>query len=76
MTTPIAACPLDRRVGGDAACRRCSGAMLPSKAIAQTYGGSPDFAGGPVVTMSQEGPGRMIDCLKCERCGHSITPNK
>jgi hypothetical protein len=49
--------------------------MKPSKAIAQTYGGSPDFAGGPVVTMSPEGPGRLIDCLKCERCGHSITPN-
>jgi|LakMenEpi03Aug12_release.lakeMendotaPanAssembly.Ray.scaffolds.fasta_scaffold03608_28 hypothetical protein len=56
-------------------CQRCGGTMKPSKAIAQTYGGSPDFAGGPVVTMSPEGPGKLIDCLKCERCGHSITPN-
>ena len=67
--------PLDRMVG-DAACRRCGGKMKPSKAIAQTYGGSPDFPGGTVVTMSPEGPGKMIDCLKCEKCGHSVSsPN-
>lgn len=50
--------------------------MKPSKAIAQTYGGSPDFPGGTVVTMSPEGPGKLIDCLKCEKCGHSVSsPN-
>jgi len=75
MTTPIAAGPLDRRVGGDATCRRCGGAMKPSKAIAQTFTGLPDFPGKEVVTISPEGQWRMIDCLKCERCGHSITPN-
>ncbi len=74
MTTPIAAGPIDRSGWGDATCRRCGGAMLHSKAIAQTYGGIPDFAAGQVVTMSPEGHGQLIDCLKCERCGHSIHP--
>lgn len=57
-------------------CRRCGHQMKPSKAIAQTYGGIPDFAGGHVVTMSPGGPGKLIDCLKCVNCGHSISsPN-
>jgi hypothetical protein len=74
MTTDIAAGPIASWPCGGATCRRCGGAMLHSKAIAQTYGGLPDFAGGPVVTMSPGGHGQLIDCLKCERCGHSIHP--
>lgn len=53
-------------------CRRCGGQMNPSKAIAQTYGGMPDFPGGAVVTVSPAGPGKLVDCLKCCGCGHSI----
>ncbi len=55
-------------------CSKCGGPMRPGKAIAQTWGGSPDFIGGEVVTMSPGGPGRLIDCLKCARCGWSVTP--
>jgi hypothetical protein len=58
------------------ACRRCGGPMKPGIAMAQTFsGGSPDFIGGPVVTMSAGGPGKLIGCLKCAACGHSMTPN-
>lgn len=71
----VAKRPLDRRVG-DAVCRRCGGKMKPSQAIGQTWTGLPDFPGGDVVTLSPGGPGRLIDCLKCEKCGHSISsPN-
>lgn len=55
-------------------CRRCGGKMKPSKAIEQTWRGSADFPGMEVVTMSPGGPGRLVDCLKCECCGHSVTP--
>lgn len=54
-------------------CRKCGGSMKPSKAIEQTYTGSPDFIGGEVVTISPGGTGKLIDCLKCEKCGWSVT---
>lgn len=54
-------------------CKRCNGEMKPGKAIEQTYTGIPDFIGGDVVTMSPGGPGRLIDCLKCSKCGWSVT---
>jgi hypothetical protein len=47
--------------------------MLPGVAMAQTYGGIPDFHGHEVVTMSPSGPGVLVDCLKCNVCGHSVT---
>lgn len=56
-------------------CRRCGGQMRRGKAIAQTFDGVPDFPGGEVVTISPSGPGRLIDCLKCSTCGHSVTAN-
>ena len=56
-------------------CSRCGGKMKPGKAIAQTYCGTPDFPDGEVVTISPEGPGQLVNCLKCEKCGHSVTPN-
>lgn len=63
---------------GDAwkGCRRCGGEMKPSKAIAQTFTGGGDFPGdNHCVTLSPGGPGEMSDCLKCEKCGYSVTPN-
>lgn len=58
------------------ACRRCGGPMKPGLAMGQTFrSGSPDFIGGQVVTMSAGGPGKLIECLKCADCGHSVTPN-
>lgn len=58
------------------ACPRCGGKMVPGKAIAQTFAGEPEWPGDTIYTMSPGGPGRLIDCLKCEKCGHSISrPN-
>ena len=56
-------------------CRRCGASMKPGQALQQTYtGGTPDFAGDTgSVTFSPGGPGRLIDCLKCEACGHSVS---
>jgi len=54
-------------------CRKCSGLMQPSKAIQETYTGVHDFPDGIVVTVSAGGPGRLVDCMKCEKCGWSVT---
>ena len=54
-------------------CRKCGGHMKPSKAIAQTFTGTPEWPGAEAVTMSAGGPGKLIDCLKCEKCGHSVS---
>lgn len=54
-------------------CHRCGGEMKRGHAIAQTAAGVPDFPGGEVVTLSPGGPGRMIPCMKCADCGHSVT---
>lgn len=56
-------------------CPHCYGSMRPGKATMQTFRGFADFPGGEAVTMSPGGPGGLIDCLKCEKCGHSVTPN-
>lgn len=53
-------------------CPRCGGAMKRGKALVSTVTGSPDFPGGEVVTLSAGGPGRLVDCLKCAECGHSV----
>lgn len=55
-------------------CRHCGGAMRPGIALVQTVTGSPDFPGCEAVTMSPGGPGKLIDCLKCESCGWSMQP--
>lgn len=57
-------------------CRRCGGEMKPSKAIENTYTGTPDFPDGDVVTISLGGPGKLVDCLKCRQCGHSVRAEK
>lgn len=55
-------------------CRKCGGAMKPSQALGQTCTGLPDFIGDPTpVTISPGGPGKMINCIKCENCGWSVT---
>ncbi len=51
-------------------CQKCGGEMKPGKALAQTVTGIPDL--GEVVTLSPGGPGKLIDCLKCAECGHSV----
>ncbi len=55
-------------------CSAChTGTLGPSQALQSTYTGSPDFPDGEVVTMSPGGPGRLVDCLKCQSCGHSVS---
>jgi hypothetical protein len=49
------------------ACRKCGGAMKAGKAMAQTVDCSDEG------TCSPAGPGKLIDCMKCERCGWSVT---
>lgn len=54
------------------ACRRCGGAMKPGKAIPEA------FAAGNEGTISEAthagGAAPMVDCMKCEACGWSVTP--
>lgn len=55
--------------------RNCYGIMKHGKAIKETVAsGIPDFLDDDEeITMSVGGPGRLIDCWKCDRCGHSET---
>lgn len=49
--------------------------MVQGKAIEQTLvGGALDFSSDTqAITLSAGGPGRLIPCWKCPRCGHSLT---
>lgn len=55
-------------------CPKCRVELVPGRALSQTWTeGAPDFPGDNVcVTVSAGGPGRVIDCLKCPCCGHSL----
>jgi DNA-directed RNA polymerase subunit M/transcription elongation factor TFIIS len=56
-------------------CRKCDSEMLPSKAIVCRATGMSDFIGSKdVVTMSPD-PRQpvLVDCLKCSKCGYSIS---
>ena len=55
-----------------AKCKKCGGELKPGKALMQTVSGSPDFADGEVITLSPCGTGKLIDCIKCSACGHSV----
>jgi len=59
----------------DKKCKKCGGIMSLGKAIQQTWSaGVPDFPGDQRgITMSPGGGGKLIDCLKCKKCGFSIT---
>lgn len=58
-------------------CRRCGGKCLPSKALFNPLCGTPGFSDGilPGATLAPAADAVMIDCLKCETCGHSFTLN-
>lgn len=54
-------------------CRKCGGQMKPSKALGQTFRGKPDFIGSKeIVTVSPGWAAKLIDCMKCEKCGWSV----
>lgn len=57
-------------------CTKCGGEMKPSKAIAQTIVGDPEWQDSDVATKHYGGPGVLIDCLKCEKCGFSMMDEK
>jgi hypothetical protein len=55
-------------------CKRCGGQMVRGHALQNTLSGSPDFPGGDqLVTLSRTGPAQVVPCLKCVRCGYSIS---
>lgn len=56
-------------------CKRCAGALVAGRAIAQTYvSGVEDFASDEyAITFSAGGPGELVACLKCAECGWSMT---
>jgi hypothetical protein len=53
-------------------CKRCGIEMKPGRAILQTWEGNPEWPGDTIYTMHPGGTGRLIDCLKCEKCGYSV----
>lgn len=59
-------------------CRKCGGKMKPGIATGQTYVWSTDFPGDTGFevgcTINYGGPGKLIECIKCEDCGHSCMP--
>lgn len=66
-------------------CPKCKGLMYQGIAMGQTYvTGLPDFPGDPPAgspaemankgqTIYPGGPGKLIECFKCEDCGFSHT---
>ena len=56
-------------------CLKCKADMVPGKALAQTFtAGELDFPGDDhAVTFSAGGPGKLVDCLKCPKCGRSVS---
>lgn len=55
-------------------CKRCGGTMLRGHALQNTLTGYPDFTGSDsVVTVSRTGPAQVVPCLKCQRCGYSVS---
>lgn len=59
----------------DGTCRRCGGTLRPGQAIEQTWKPGIDARMGDTrgATMIAGGPGKLVPCLKCERCGWSVT---
>lgn len=58
-------------------CRKCGGIDTPSKAFNNTLISFDDFgedAGQHGTTMSRQGLAKLVDCIKCESCGHSWIP--
>lgn len=56
-------------------CKKCNGAMKPSKAIVCKLTGYPDFPGDNYACTISPDPKQpeLVDCLKCEKCGWSVT---
>lgn len=46
--------------------------MKRGYAIENTWAGFPEWPGDTIRTLSPSGLGKLIACLKCEACGHSV----
>jgi hypothetical protein len=57
-------------------CPRCDVPYAPGEAIEQTWIGHQEWPGDTIYTMTPGGPGRLIPCLKCPKCGHSVTDQR
>jgi ribosomal protein L37E len=60
-------------------CRRCNGQGKPSKAFNNTLVEFTDLGskiGDRGNTLSRIGKAQLVDCIKCENCGHSWIPKK
>lgn len=58
-------------------CRECGGKCTPSQAYNNTLVSFDDFggdAGQRGTTQSRIGPGKLVNCYKCNSCGHSFVP--
>lgn len=58
----------------DLKCKKCGGIGKPSQALLNTIVGYEDFGndkGSVGTTLSRKGPAKIVDCMKCESCGHS-----
>ena len=58
-------------------CRKCNGECKPSKALLNQLVSFDDFendAGNIGTTQSRVGEAKLVDCYKCENCGHSFIP--
>lgn len=56
-------------------CLKCNVEKVSGQALMTTLvAGSPDFPGDERgITMSPGGPGVVVTCWKCPKCGHSVT---
>lgn len=57
-------------------CKKCGGELRPSKAIVCKTTGMADFAGDTHACTVSPDPRQpvLVDCLKCTKCGWSVTP--
>jgi len=58
-------------------CRKCDGNGKPSKVLLNAMVSFNDFgndAGSRGTTQARVGSASLVDCIKCEDCGHSWVP--
>lgn len=59
-------------------CTKCGGYCNPSKGFLNDLVSCDDFgndANERGTTQSRTGDAKLVDCLKCEKCGHSFVPD-
>jgi len=55
-------------------CKNCGGKCVPGRALNNPVCGSPEFCDGDMrgATLAPAADAMMVDCVKCEKCGHSF----